>query len=262
MIDFLKQYWTQIIATLALIQPWLISLCKRFLKKGKIDIYPSGSIEIGFSDFGPTIAIQGTLLATNKDVFINNIQLKIRKLKNNEEHKFDWVAFRSPQINIGQSSPQTIEWPASFIVSASRPHRYVIVFSDIETMNEIRVLIEGCIREAQMVVQKYPHLLEATLGRVSYADALEEYGKSQAYQKAYDVISRLLYWEKGDYELLIIVNADKPQKVFKSLYKFTLTEQDFESLRLNIIRIIDNPFRLSFRENPWIYYFAYTTYKV
>lgn len=265
MIDFLKQNWTAIVATLALIQPWLFSLYKRAFKKGKVDIYPSGNIEIGFSEFGPTIGIQGTLLATNKDVFINNIQLKIRKLKNNEEHKFDWIAFKPPQINLGHNFPQTIEWPASFIVSTSQPNRYVIVFSDIETLNEIRVLIEGCIKETQTLRQKYHYLSwpkEGTVVGVGHEDVLREYRNSQAYQKAYDVINRFLYWEKGDCELTIIVNTDKPRKVFRSLYKFSLTDQDFESLRLNVISIIQNPFRLAFQQNPWIYYFAYTSYKV
>lgn len=261
MIDFLKQHWTSIVATLALIQPWLIGLYNKILKKGKVDIYPSGNIEIGFSEFGPTIAIQGTLLATNRDVFINNIQLKIRKLKNNEEHSFNWVAFRSPQINIGQSSTQTIEWPASFIVSTSQPHRYVIVFSDIDIWNEIRVLVESCIKEVQTLIQKYPYLSEEGSGGVTRSDALEMYRNSGAYQRAYDVINRLLYWEKGDYELAIIVNTDKPRRAFEFFREFQLTEQDFESLRLNVITIIQNPFLIALRQNPWIHSFAYTSYK-
>lgn len=261
MIDFLRQNWTSIVATLALIQPWLIGFYNKVFKKGKVDIYPSGNIEIGFSEFGPTIAIQGTILATNRDVFINNIQLKIKKLKNNEEHNFNWVAFRSPQINIGQSSTQPIEWPASFIVNTFQPHRYVIVFSDIDIWNEIRVLVESCIKEVQTLIQKYPYLLEEVMGQVSRSEALEMYLKSGAYQRAYDVINRLLYWEKGDYELTIIVNTDKPRRSLKFFYRFQLTEQDFESLRLNVITIIQNPFLIALRQNPWIYYFAYTSYK-
>lgn len=58
-----------IVAILALIQPWIFSLWNR-RKVGKLNIYPTGGIELGFSEFGPTLALQGTLACEIKDIFV------------------------------------------------------------------------------------------------------------------------------------------------------------------------------------------------
>jgi hypothetical protein len=91
MLEFVKH---QILAIIALCQPWVAWLWKKYLTKGYVENYPAGSLEIGYSEFGPTLAIQGTLRARGKDVFVKRMRLRIRKLRNNEEYSFDWVAFR------------------------------------------------------------------------------------------------------------------------------------------------------------------------
>ena len=59
--EFLKGWGSLIIATVALVQPWMIALWKRFVRPGTIDIHETGTIEIGYSSFGPTIGLRGTL---------------------------------------------------------------------------------------------------------------------------------------------------------------------------------------------------------
>ena len=49
-----------IISAIALIQVWIFAMLKR-LKKPIIDIYESSNIEVGFSGFGPTLGLAGTL---------------------------------------------------------------------------------------------------------------------------------------------------------------------------------------------------------
>jgi len=41
--EFLKSYGTIIIATVALIQPWLLALWKKYFRQGKIEIYHTGN---------------------------------------------------------------------------------------------------------------------------------------------------------------------------------------------------------------------------
>ena len=53
--EIISKYGTFITAVIALIQPWIIYLWKKFFRRSKIEIFPTGLIEIGFSQFGPTI---------------------------------------------------------------------------------------------------------------------------------------------------------------------------------------------------------------
>lgn len=68
--DFLKSWGTLIVAAVALIQPWLIAAWKKFLRRQKIEVYEAGTMEIGFSTFGPTIGLQGAVRAINRDAFV------------------------------------------------------------------------------------------------------------------------------------------------------------------------------------------------
>ncbi len=80
MIDFFKDNATiisLIIAVTALVQPWFIALWKKFFRSPKIEIYPSGSLEIGYSDYGTTIGLHGTLRAPHGDVFVKSLRLQL-----------------------------------------------------------------------------------------------------------------------------------------------------------------------------------------
>ncbi len=67
MMEFLKQ---QLIAIIALLQPWAAWLWKTLFVKGRVETCAAGFLEVGYSDFGPTVAMQGTLRALYKDVFV------------------------------------------------------------------------------------------------------------------------------------------------------------------------------------------------
>ncbi len=140
--EFLSEYGTLIIATIALIQPWIIFLYKKFWKKGKIDVFPTGTIEVGYSIFGPTIGLNGTLRCLNQDMFISSINLQIVKQKDNSIHLFDWGVFRTQKLTHKGESAE-LELPYGFMLNTLSPKRYNIVFFDMQTKNEMYNIIQG-----------------------------------------------------------------------------------------------------------------------
>src|ERR1700722_4700256 len=88
--------WSAVgISVVALAQPWVIRLYDSNFKPGAIDIYETGQLEIGFSGFGTTIAVNGTLRARDRDQFVRAIQLDLTKQKDGSTHQFEWRMFRS-----------------------------------------------------------------------------------------------------------------------------------------------------------------------
>ena len=83
---FLKGWGSLIVAAVALVQPWVIGLWKKFFRPGTIDIHETGTIEVGYSGFGPTIGLRGTLRAVHRDQFVRDIQLAVAKLKDDSKH--------------------------------------------------------------------------------------------------------------------------------------------------------------------------------
>ena len=136
--QFIAEHWEGIVATIAFLQTWVIKAGGNLVHRRRIKIYPSGSPEIGYSVFGPTIGLYGTLRALNGDVFVRQIRVKVHRIRTNGEHWFAWLAFRSPVMMLGESAAPPPELPSSFIVSSSQPYRYNITFHDADIGEEIR----------------------------------------------------------------------------------------------------------------------------
>ena len=260
--DFLKSNATiisLIIAVTALVQPWFIALWKKFFRSPKIEIYPSGSLEIGYSDYGPTIGLHGTLRAPHGDVFVKGIRLRARRIQTNEEHWFAWAVFRSPVIIFNPAEPQPMELPASFIVSQTQPHRYNIVFHDPVIQGEIRPYLEKLPPLAFSIGRT--HDLDFVRGSVNaqdiYNKAHDEYTKTSEVTTAYDRFNMLCYWQAGNYELEVHIDTNKKDSHFKKQLPFHLDEQDVERLRRNAIVMTENPFRVVAGEQFWSFNFAY-----
>jgi hypothetical protein len=126
---FLKDYGGHILAALALLQIWAIALWRRFVSRGVVHIYPTASIEIGFSSYGPTVGLLGTLRAQGRDVFVRRMRDHVVRLRDRAEHHFNWRAFRPHVIPLVPTAPQTLEIASSFLVTAQAPRQYNVFFA-------------------------------------------------------------------------------------------------------------------------------------
>src|SRR5262249_19855232 len=118
-----------------LAQPWAIAAYKRWFRRGTIDIYETGSIEVGFSYFGPTIFLSGTLRAIHQDMFVRSVSLEVERLNDRSHHAFEWVAFRHPlRVSLTAREDAAVEIVSGFLLTAVQPFRYNVVFADITTM--------------------------------------------------------------------------------------------------------------------------------
>lgn len=81
-----------ILGAASLAQVWVIGLWRRF-RKGKIEIFESGLIEISYGQLGPSIGLIGTLRCLHKDIFVKRLRIKVKRQCDNAEFFFNWHAF-------------------------------------------------------------------------------------------------------------------------------------------------------------------------
>jgi len=241
--EFLRTYGILIIATYGVVQIWLIALWKHVIWIGRLAIYKTGRLEVGYSNFGPTLAVNGTLRAERKMVFVSNVSIVVTRDQDGSIHRFEWKAFRSTQLRIGAADPITIELPAAFNVSPDQPHRFNIVFSDIKTSSELEgALVRVNQAWRQYLTAKHDEITAALVTPGVTADSLAAHlfesdfsRNSQEYHQAWDILSRKNYWEAGTYRLRFEVKTSGPDKEFVAQWRFSLSDQDFENLRLNAV---------------------------
>lgn len=129
---FFKHYGTLIVAIYGVVQLWLVGIFKLIFRRGRVELYTAEVVEVGYSSFGPTLGLYGTLTTLHKDSFVNNISLLVRRERDRAEHRFNWLAFRSNQFTFSSNSQIAFELPSGFIITPTQPHRYNIIFSDSE----------------------------------------------------------------------------------------------------------------------------------
>ncbi|MBE0573579.1 hypothetical protein IH575_01615 [Candidatus Dojkabacteria bacterium] len=261
--QFLFDHGTLLVAIYGVVQVWIIALWKRYLKSGNIEVYHSGLIELGHSNFGPSLAVNGTFLAKHKEVFISEVHLVITRQKDNSTHKLNWTAFRPPVLNIGKQSHVQIEIPSGFIVKPDSPHRYHIFFSDNMVQRELNPILIALQKEWHKYLQDNTLHITGLMKTGKAVNIVREeifhndFSKvSLTYQTAWDLIRRTVFWEPGTYTVIMDISTDKKAKKYSSRWSFAVDSESFENFRLNSISTIAEICLLEYQ-----YYNAYVPFQ-
>jgi len=265
--SLLKQWAVPIVAILALIQPWIVALYKKFFRQGSIDIYETDTIEVGFSGLGPTIGLYGTLCAMHRDQFVRSVNLTVVRQKDSSTHQFGWGLFRSGKASISSPSDITVELPSGFMLMTKAPHRYNILFTDEQARNDIQTHAQD-VRNAwsdkvleaigKQLIEMREELapLAAEINRILEA-LFDNFSKEGTFSEAFSAIDRIFYWEPGEYTLSIDVTTARPDHLYSRSWTFELSKQDSEKIRSNVIMIL---FAACDRDIG-VFNFAYLPYK-
>ncbi len=226
--------WKVWIALAALVQPWLIILWKKWFQRPQVKTYRTGDIELCYSNFGPTVALNGILKVGTGEVFVSAMKLEVVRRSDNATHEFEWTLFRSPSIHVNQPDKLTLELAAGFMLTSRQPHRYHVMFADNETQQAISRITEPVAREWQSVSAE-----ATTVGGATRRQDFTGFIDSTAYLGASNKIERLCYWQEGEYELILYVHCSDPDRSFETRWTFMLTAEESEKLHLNSFRILD-----------------------
>ena len=123
LVQLLKDLGPWIISFVVLAQFWVIAAWKRFIQKGRVEIYESGALEVSYGTFGPSISLTGTLRAINKDIFIRQIRIRVTRQKDGARFLFNWRAFRPNTIQLVGQQIATLELASSFLLTTDAPHK-------------------------------------------------------------------------------------------------------------------------------------------
>ena len=253
-------HWEGVVATIALLQVWAYWSWKWLFRKPDLQVYPSGSVEIGYSEFGPTIGLFGTLKPQNGDVFVKRMRLRVQRVRTKEEHIFTWIAFRSPVMTFGQAGTPPPELPSGFIVSQSQPHRYNVVFNDPEIQADLRIALQPL----KPLTLEQADSLRFAKGSIGWKELYDKYRtdyyRMREYTDAFDRLNRRCYWEADQFEIEILIDTDKGDAQYKKSLTIQLSDEQVKQLRLNATVMLENSFRMMAEESSWNYHFAYAEF--
>lgn len=246
--------------SISIFRDWL----KSKLVRSRVETYVTGKIEIGFSNFGPTIGIIGTLRAINNDSFITNMKLIIKRVKDSATYNFEWLASRPLKIFPNASE---YEIAYSFLLQKNIAKQFSIFFSDTSTRQEMDQYILNSIKSLDRIRQKYDteplaHMLQYNyqVGKETFEKIKQEYKTDNDEIEAFSKLSKINYWKEGQYNLMLIINNSSGKSFIKD-WTFDLSKEDEKLLDFNIINILELPLDNLIGAPPRQFSFANASYK-
>ena len=241
-----RDAWTLVVAIIALVQPWIVATYKRLFKGGSVDIHETGLIEIGYSVYGTTIGLIGTLRACDRDLFVQSANLTLIKVKERVQCQLDWGAFRIAKTiigtTIGESAEVALEVPSGFMISTVEPYHYNILFFDTSIFREVKPILEA-VQQSWLAYADQTIRLPSIGGlnnpsherkiMESLKRAYDKFTSTQEYINAYTKLERL-YWEPGAYTITLNVYTSRPNRHYSETWSFNLRDTDIDNLRANI----------------------------
>lgn len=227
---FIQTYGALILATYAIVQVWAVAIGKKFIWKGKVTIFETGGIEIGFGH-GVLLTLTGTFKAERKDIFIQEVKASIVREHDDTEFGLSWLAFKAPQIKINDPTATTLEVPSGINVRLDQPVRYSIVFCDKPLQNRISRKLHTIYGEWNAFLSKNKeNILREVRNKRSQGEIEEDYfskflEKSQITVDYLDFHKSLNWLVPGFYRVKMEVKTSDPNKSFFEEWSFFLDEE-------------------------------------
>ncbi len=213
-----------------------VNIWRNFINKPRLsnDIFPT--VEIGYSHYGPTFAIAGTLDAINSIVLINNICVEITNKNKKTSYFMDWFAFRPTQHVMGNFSEINLTMTSKFTITPNKAYNYNLLFIDNGRFSQMKALlqaIKGAWAEYLVTIAKEKRFIRPET-------LFPDFIKLPVVLDAAERLKTITCWEQGCYLIKIRITTKNPKQIFSFEKYFTLTPSDEQTLANNALNIIAN----------------------
>jgi hypothetical protein len=233
-----------ILSILALAQFWIWLLTRKSGGSQRLELFESGSIEIGFDANGPMIALAGVLRPLEKDVFVHAVEATLVSDKDKAKRDFRWIAFK-PNFLLPAAGAKAWEMPHPFLVAPGDTRKYNIVFHDVEGSRQVKGILQSYYHHWRETERRIVEWRQRRGGNsasgAEHEDLIGEFKKQDACVTAYTDLNQKCYWEQGSYSLAVKVVTEGGVADFTKDFRFTLGKLDAKQLKGNCVSMLDEP---------------------
>jgi hypothetical protein len=251
---FLREQGPWILSVLAVAQFWIWFLLRRYGGRKQLELYESGSIEVGFDANGPLIALAGVLRPLEKEVFVQSVEVTLVSDKDKARREFRWIAFK-PNFLLPLAGAKAWEMPHPFLVAPGDTRKYNVVFHDVEGFQQVKGILQSYYhhwRETERRILEWRQRRGGTSpavgagfpppeGKADHEDLIGEFKKLDACVTAYTELNQKCYWEQGSYGVTVKVVTEGGTSDYSKSFRFTLGKLDAKLLKGNCVTMLDEP---------------------
>lgn len=222
-----------VIAGVALIQPWLIAVYKKFVKKLKVIFRPSSTIKLFYNQSGSYVSLGGVIESQNKSSVINNISVKIVRESDKAELKMDWSTFSSPIFQlIAGNAVTSSETARPFKIEANNLYPVFVEFinKNANENDRMKEIVDDIKNNTHELIKNNPAADFQT-----NLKSLKQYKNYKEYEKE---LLENYYWKEGKYSLYMDISFNE-KEALQNKYCFEVTKDDVKKFKENITKSLD-----------------------
>lgn len=215
-----------ILAVIALFQPWIITIWKKFFKPLKVTFIPSAKIKLYYNRSGAYIYLGGVIEAKYRPAVIKDISVKVIRQSDKAELAMDWSSFMAPVFqSVGGNSVTTSEIARPFMICANglRPIFVEFANADIQVVDRLSKIYEKLKLESRRISNI----------NTPFDQAKHQLQTMPEYQAFREELLENFYWKISDYKIELTINHDD-DKIETYGYLFSLDQDEVSEFKKNI----------------------------
>ena len=226
------------LSSIAILIPFIQWAWKKWICKAKLNYYPTGQAYLYFNHSGSYLRIDGVYEALKKPIALKNVDLHIRRQKDDQKLNLTWSSFISPvSQTIAGNFSQITEYAHPFRIEADSIACAFIEFGD--QFNSSGKIIA---KQLEILAQKIKPSIES---EKDYETVLKEYRALPEFATAKTVLEKEFYWEIGKYDVDMEVRHGKTAVHFYC--QIVVDEMQNTRLKQNIEESLISPIKDIYR---------------
>ena len=222
------------LSSIAILIPLIQWAWKKWVCKAKLNYYLTGQAYLYFNHSGSYLRIDGVYEALKKPIALKNVDLHIRRQKDDQKLNLTWSSFISPvSQTIAGNFSQITEYAHPFRIESDSIACAFIEFGD--QFNSSGKIIA---KQLEILAEK----IKSSIGNgKSYEAVLEEYRALPEFATAKAVLAKEFYWEIGKYDVDMEVRYGKMTVHFHC--QIVVDEMQNTKLKQNIEESLISPIK-------------------
>jgi hypothetical protein len=243
MTDILFRYGPWILSILAFAQFWIWQSMRRSGSGKALELFETGTVEVGFDANGPLVGLAGVLRSSELEAFILSMELELVSDRDKTKSKFRWMAFK-PNFLLPLAGQRAWEMPHPFVVSGGEPGKFNVVFHDTVAFPQVKSILQSYYHhwhevERRIIERRSLNPSETLLK--GHDDLISEFKRQDVCVNSYTELNQKCFWEQGNYTLTLKVITENGQADIHRTFHFNLGKQDAKLLKTNCVTMLEEP---------------------
>jgi hypothetical protein len=245
-----------VISFVALAQPWVIALYKKYWRRRALVIVPSGRLEVAFSlPFASNLTIKGSIYSKNRASLIRTMNVSVQHEQTDYTRELKAHLLRDPKLTFGSNvMTASAEMAGAIHIDEDEIASFYITFIDYNDFNGFELTAPRTYKKWEDFMA--PRLLDyikkigprptdqekaiayETAAQPFIETSFSEFLNTAPAQAIANELRALFHWPEGTYRMTLSCEVQDDRHRYAETWRFSMDPLQVGNLQNNVTRMM------------------------